>query len=360
MKIGIVGSGQLGWMMIQEGSKFGFEFAVLDSVRGAAASICSEFYGPEEYGSFVRNCDLVTFEFESGDWNAIKEASRQGKLLPGLISVELKTDRIMEKTYLKEKGIPVADFIPAHGFIDAQEKSARFSKSVIKVSRGGYDGKGQYVRNRGDPVQPADDTADYIVEEFVNFSHEASVIVARKKNGEMRSFPPSLNMHLHGMLLWAMSPYQDSGMTAIAENIARELDYVGVISVEFFVTDRGPIVNEFAPRVHNSGHPTLSGYRTSQFEQHVRAITDLPLGSTEAFSHAGMVNVIGINLTEKQFRDILSIDGTKIYWYGKEQRKRRKLGHVNVTADSQSVLRERIETVLKIVYNGKQEEILRP
>ncbi|MCL4332694.1 MAG: 5-(carboxyamino)imidazole ribonucleotide synthase [Candidatus Thermoplasmatota archaeon] len=360
MRIGIIGSGQLGWMLIQEGAKFSHEFAVLDTYPGPASNLCNAFYMPGNFQEFVDSCDIVTYEFENGDMQAMLESDRQGKLFPGMLPVKLKKSRIEEKEFLRKNGIPVADFESANSFSEAIERSGKFEKSVIKTSAEGYDGKGQFVRKRGDPPAGGDEERDYIIEEFVDFRHEASIIIARGRDGETMAFPPSRNRHLHGMLLSTEAPCEDDGMTEIAATLAEKLDYTGVLGVEFFVTDNGPIVNEFAPRVHNSGHNTLSGYHVSQFEQHIRAITGMPLGDTKNLECTGIVNIIGEALTDVQASEILKIKGTKLYDYGKEPRKRRKIGHVNLTVENAEVLSAGIGEVMRIVYGGKEEELLSP
>ncbi len=360
MRIGIIGSGQLGWMLIVEGSKFGHDFAVLDTYPGPAGRLLNFFYKPEEYREFVDSCDIVTYEFENGDMRAMLESEKQGKLFPGLLPVRLKKSRIEEKEFLRKNGIPVAEFVSAGSFSEAMDKSGKFAKSVIKTSSGGYDGKGQITRKREDPPPTGGEDTEYIIEEFVDFRYEASVIIARGRDGQTRAFPPSRNRHLHGMLLSTEAPCEDDGMTEIATLLAEKLDYTGVMGVEFFVTNDGPVVNEFAPRVHNSGHNTLSGHHVSQFEQHIRAITGMPLGNTVNLQCTGIVNIIGNSLTGTQVSGILQIPGTKLYDYGKEPRKRRKIGHVNVTGEDKEVLSGRIKDVMKIVYGGQEEETLRP
>ncbi len=350
MRIGILGSGQLGFMMILESRNLGYEFATFDIQPGPSRAISDAYFGPGSEKDFVDSCDIVTFEFEHVSETALMLANQEEKLVPGIRSVDLKRDRLREKTFLREGGFPIADFEPAYSAEEALRKSRRFGRSILKMTTGGYDGKGQFRVDWGKSSSYEVPDASYVVEELVDFDHEASLILARDSSGKKVSFEPAINVNHRGILLTSSTPAKDHGMGQIAGKLADRLDYRGVLAVEFFVKDGVPIVNEFAPRVHNSGHHTLHGSSVSQFEQHIRAIAGLPLIKPKLFQPSGIVNIIGREMNDHLRRKILSVEGTRLYWYGKEPRRARKLGHVNIIADSGEELEKKIGAVKDIIY----------
>ncbi|MCL4330371.1 MAG: 5-(carboxyamino)imidazole ribonucleotide synthase [Candidatus Thermoplasmatota archaeon] len=356
MRIGILGSGQLGFMMILESRNLGYEFATFDTNHGPSEIISDAFYGPGSERAFVDSCDIVTYEFEHVSETTLLLASQEKKLIPGIKSVDLKRDRLREKQFLRDGGFPVADFEPAFSAEEALRKSRKFGRSILKMTTGGYDGKGQFQIDWGRSSSHELPDANYVVEEYVDFDYEASVIVAREGSGNKVFFKPAVNVNHRGILLTSSSPAEDHGMEAIAGQLADRLDYQGVLAVEFFVKDGKPMVNEFAPRVHNSGHHTLHGTSISQFEQHVRAIAGLPLIRPKLYQPSGIVNIIGRSMDEALRRKILGIVGTKLYWYGKEPKRARKLGHVNIIADTADELEEKISRVKNTIYGGNIDD----
>lgn len=359
MKIGILGSGQLGWMMILEGRKLENEYYVLDRKNnGPASKISDGYYSLDQYREFVDKCDLVTYEFEHVDEKALQYAEDQGKLRPGLFSVELKRDRINEKEYLRKNGFPLADYRIAESFEEAREHTKEFERSVIKSATGGYDGKGQIFVRRGDEIT---DTGNgrYVVEEFVDFSAEASVIASRNENGDFRAHVPSFNLNQSGILIYNVAPFEDYGMTEMTRRIMDKLNYIGVMGVEYYIKDGKPIINEVAPRVHNTGHHTLHGSSISQFEQHIRAISGLPIPTPDLFTASGILNIIGTPIGREQLEKILKLDKTRYYWYGKDGvRRKRKVGHINITGISSDEIRQRIKDLMEIVYRGSLDSFL--
>jgi 5-(carboxyamino)imidazole ribonucleotide synthase len=354
MKLGIIGSGQLGLMMILEGKKLGVEFLVIDKSKdGPASRIADKAYDYEEFKDFVDSSDYVTYEFEHVDERVLNYAKEQEKLRPGLLAVELKRDRSREKTFLRENGLPVGEFEVAEN-ADAAIKSAKeYGDAVIKSAFGGYDGKGQYLVKDG---LLEDDLPEgkYVVEKFVKFDMEASVIGARDPKGNTAFFDSSLNVNYKGMLYYNAAPIEDSGMRDIVKSLMEKLSYVGVMGVEFFIKDGKPYINEFAPRVHNSGHHTILGSSISQFEQHVRAVCGIPLADPELYRPSGILNLVGISLDEKMRDKILLTPETQVYWYGKNGiRKRRKVGHINITAKTYVELLEKIKTLSSTVYGSE-------
>ena len=355
--VGILGGGQLGWMMILEGRKLGISFGVLDPDPSApAARIADRAFSPAEGSEFLSWSDVVTYEFENVDAAIAGKAEERGVLRPGLSPLLAKQDRIREKSLLAELGIPTADFRVARSPEELAEMVRASGPLIVKATYGGYDGKG--VRVLGDPGEVSSLTWGYpvLVEELVDVESEISVLVARSR-GEEVVYPAAENHNSDGILLYSIAPARCQAAevaSGIALRLARAMDYVGVLAVEFLVSRDGRVlVNEFAPRVHNTGHWTLCGAATSQFENHLRAVLDLPLGSADLLRPTGIVNVLGISRDALRARDLLSIPGTKLWWYGKaEARPRRKMGHVCAVAGSEEELRRRIGDVMAVLYGG--------
>lgn len=349
-KFCILGGGQLGWMMVLEGLKFPLSFYVYGDREDPACKIANCF--KEEYRKVIEECDVVTYEFEHVDDQPLELARDLNKLVPGINAVELKRARHLEKEFLRREGLPVPRFVTVRGGDEALRilRDEFNGTGVIKRSKGGYDGKGQFfIRGDAEKYSFLREENDYfVVEELVNFDYEASIIAVRRGN-EFRAYPPTFNYNEKGILVYNYGPFGNEEMVKIAEELTRRLNYTGVMGIEFFVKDGKVLINEFAPRVHNTGHYTLDGAEVSQFEQHVRALAGLELGSTSVLTFSGMVNILGI---ANPPMEILRI-GT-VYWYGKsEARKRRKMGHVNVLGGDLAEVKEKIENVMNILYpNG--------
>lgn len=360
LDIGIMGSGQLGWMMILEGRKLKNRYFVLDKKETGPASAISDGYFPlDRYREFVEKCDVVTYEFEHVSKEALEYAESKGKLFPPLKPVLLKKDRASEKDYLVEKGFPVARYKTAESLRELKELRKEFGKCVIKSAGGGYDGKGQVFLEDGESLSSGISEGKYVIEDFIDFKYEASVIASRDRDGNFTHHAPSYNYNRSAILVSNAAPVEDSGMVEIAERLMKTLDYVGVMGIEFYIVDGRPVINEFAPRVHNTGHHTLHGSSISQFEQHVRAISGLPVPRPVLFVPSGIINIIGIEPTQDQIRQILSISGTRYYWYAKDGvRKKRKVGHVNATAESYEELRSKIEELSEIIYAGRIDDFI--
>lgn len=357
MRLGIIGSGQLGLMMILEGKKLGINFSVIDKTTdGPASRIADRSYVYDQFREFVDECDFVTYEFEHVDGRVLEYASRMNKLRPGIQPVELKKDRSGEKLFLKEKGLPVGAFEVAENSADALKIAGRFRDAVIKSAFGGYDGKGQYfVRNGNVPDQLPE--GKYVVEEFVKFDMEASIIASRDSRGGFRFFDPSLNVNRHGMLYYNVAPIEDYGMKEIVRRLMNELDYIGVMGVEFFIKDGKALINEFAPRVHNTGHHTLMGSSISQFEQHVRTVCDFPTAEPLLYRPSGILNIVGTKPEQALVEKILDVPETQYFWYGKEGvRKRRKVGHINVAGESFESVMKKIGELSEALYGDTPDD----
>lgn len=354
LKLGILGSGQLGWMMIQEGRKLPVKFGVMDSgERGSAASICDFYMEERDYRKFVDSCNFVTYEFENVGMEGLEYAEDQQKLRPGLMPVRIKKDRSLEKEYLVSNGFPTAPFAVAESTEEARKACRDFGKSVIKYASGGYDGKGQiYVRTAED-IDRLEIERKCIVEEMIDFDCELSVIGSRDSSGHVFIHTPSFNYNQSGILIHNYAPFPNSMAMDITSRLLKKMDYIGVMGVEFFLRGNEVLINEFAPRVHNTGHHTLSGSSISQFEQHVRTVLDMPVTSPRILKPSAIVNIIGRNLDHDLLENLLKIEDSKVYWYGKDDaRKKRKMGHINLLAHTVDELRDRIEKTVKLVYPG--------
>ncbi|AAY80538.1 5-(carboxyamino)imidazole ribonucleotide synthase [Sulfolobus acidocaldarius] len=350
LKIGILGGGQLGWMMILEGRKYPFTFYVLDDPNTPGCRIADKCFPPEKYKEMIDEVDVVTFEFEHVLDKALEYAQEKEKLFPGINSVELKRERYKEKLYYKEHNLPTPRFLVAEDGEEALKilKEEFNGIGVLKESLGGYDGKGQYFI-KGDVNKYENlksKKVKFVVEEFVNFNYEASIIAMRDKNGNFKAYPPTFNYNEKGILVYNYGPLHDNRFEEIAKRLADSLNYVGTMGIEFFVRDGEILINEFAPRVHNTGHYTLDSAYISQFEQHIRAITGIELGSTELLTFGGMVNILG---TDDVPPEVLRYG--KVYWYGKpDVKKRRKMGHVNVIGKDLEEVKQKIDIIMKLIY----------
>ena len=335
--IGILGGGQLGRMLSVAASRLGLRCHVYEPGAAPAGDVAHRLTtAPYEDGAalraFAESVDVITYEFENVPTSALDLLESICPIRPNRRALAVSQDRLTEKTFLNEIGLATAPFADVPGKGDLVEAIARIgTPSILKTRRMGYDGKGQ-VRIT-DPAQADWTGAPSVLEGFVDFSAEISVIIARGADGQVSAFDPGLNVHQGGILRTTTVPCGlPSAVTTdavlIAARIANALDYVGVMGVELFVTPAGLIVNEIAPRVHNSGHWTQAGCAVDQFEQHVRAVAGLPLGDGKRYADVVMENLIGDDIDR-----IPEIAGTQsaIHLYGKaETRAGRKMGHVTV------------------------------
>jgi len=337
MTVGIVGAGQLGRMLALAGYPLGLDFRFLDreahSPGGQVAPIfCGEFGDRRLLTRLARECEVLTVDWENVPVNALRAVRGATRIAPPLRALAIAQDRLAEKHLFQKLKIATTRFAR----VDSARSLERAIEAigfpgVLKTRRLGYDGKGQRVVRTRAAARSAFDAlqgAPLIYEEFVRFDFEASVIGARSTRGERACYPLNANVHKDGILRVTRAPIGSSGLAQRARaHLYAILDYfryVGVLTIEFFVRDGRLIANEIAPRVHNSGHWTIEGAETSQFENHLRAILGWPLGSTRARGHAAMVNLIG------QMPDArLALGQAGVHWhdYGKSPRPGRKLGH---------------------------------
>jgi 5-(carboxyamino)imidazole ribonucleotide synthase len=339
--LGIIGGGQLGRMLALAASRLGLKTCVYNDTPDAPAFqvtqqfIAAPYDDLERLSGFAKLCDAVTFEFENLPAHAIAHLAQRVWVAPGAHALALTQDRLSEKTFVEKLGLKTAPFFEVSS---SQQARAAFDKlngrAILKTRRFGYDGKGQIkVASAQEAAQAFDsfEAVPSILEGFVDFSYEASVLAARGHDGSFAAYDPPVNVHENHILRRSSVPSPMTGSEvqkaqAIAARIAEELQYVGVLAVELFVAKNGDIlVNEIAPRVHNTGHWTIEACQCSQFEQHVRAVAGWPLGDPSRHADAVMENVIG---AEADAWETLAKSGA-LHLYGKNQvRPGRKMGHV--------------------------------
>lgn len=356
MRVGILGGGQLGWMTILEGKRLGLEFAVLDAdPRAPASRVADLWFPPEKVRDFIRWCDVITYEFEHIREELLEEL--YDLTTPSLSTLEVKRSRIAEKEFYRRRGLPMPEFTVAdYSSLPLTVNSFGFP-CVLKAERLGYDGRGQYRIGSLEDLQPVlknhKEGERFVVERFIDFSFEFSVIGVRDRRGNTKLYPLTINRHDKGILLYnSTRSFSIDEANQIVIYLMEELNIVGLLAVEFFYTwDGRVLINEMAPRPHNTGHYSLDGCYTSQFENLLRAVCGLPLGSTKLKSPSGMVNILGLALEELDLQALLSVEGTKLYWYGKDKKPRRKVGHVNVVAGTEQEVEEKIERLLEVIYH---------
>lgn len=361
--VGIGGAGQLGTMMILESRGLPICFNVYSEREGEPAlEISSKAFIGQDYERFVDESEFVTFEFEHINPEMVSYASSEGKLRPGIKSIELKMQRHKEKEFLRDNSFPVGRFSIAASSEEALKQASKFEKYVIKRSSGGYDGKGQYYYYNMNDF-PTDEKGFFVVEEFVDYTSEASIICGRGSDGKEIFYEPSYNKNVHGILIRNNTGIRDreliESMKEISSRLMKSLNYIGIMGIEFFLTKDGPLINEYAPRVHNTGHHTLMGTSVSQFENHVRSVVDIPMEDPVTYVPSGIVNIIGTQLSVEQAVKITKIGGTRMFMYRKgEVRRKRKMGHVCVTASNQEELLTKERTIESIVYTQGLENYL--
>jgi 5-(carboxyamino)imidazole ribonucleotide synthase len=359
--IGVLGGGQLGRMLALAGLPLGLTFRFLDPSPAAPAGPLGDLHtapldDPDAVRAVASGADVVTYEWEGVAAAAAHAAEDLAPLRPGVRPLETAQDRAVEKATFERLGIAV----PAFETVDDRDGLERAVTTiglpaVLKTRRGGYDGKGQRVLRRAADLDDAWRTlggVPLILERLVGFQRELSIVAMRGLDGTTASYPVVENEHRDGILRVTRAPAPDlaSGLQAEAESIAaellRDLGYVGVLAVELFEDDGRLLASEFAPRVHNSGHWTIEGAETSQFENHLRAILGWPLGAVTPRGFSAMVNCLGV----LPARDaIVSVEGAHLHDYGKASRPGRKVGHVTVTADGVEERDRRLAAVRAIV-----------
>jgi 5-(carboxyamino)imidazole ribonucleotide synthase len=362
-KVGILGGGQLGRMLIQSGTDLNIDFRIMDPDPEAPCSkmapfTCGKITGYDEVVAFGEECDIITIEIENVNTAALRKLAESGrKVYPQPHIIEIIQDKRIQKQFYKDHGIPTADFILTTGKEQVAANQS-FLPAVNKLGREGYDGRGvQVLRSPADLHKAFD--APGLLERLVDFEKEISVIAARNEQGEISCFP-AVEMVFHpeaNLVEYLLSPARLSDKIAarastIAQHVAKELSIVGLLAVEMFVTKQGEVlVNEVAPRPHNSGHQTIEANITSQYQQHLRAILGLTLGDTSVRTPSAMVNLLGEEGHSGAARydgleQVLAIPGIYVHLYGKKiTRPFRKMGHVTIVDNNEQKLMEKIAFV---------------
>lgn len=337
MRIGIIGAGQLARMLALAGMPLGLQFKMYDPARDAtggqvAPLVVGKFDDIEALSRFAHNTDVVTFDWENVPVASARALGGMTKVFPSPRALDAGQERLAEKRLFERLGIPTPMSAPVDkpGDLEAAARQVGFP-AILKTRRWGYDGKGQLLIDGPGDLAGAWEklgSQPLLCEQRVRFSREVSLLAVRSRSGETAFYPLALNTHKDGVLVMTRAPYEQPKLQKAAQQhvgrILEHLRYVGVLCVEFFVVQDALLANEIAPRVHNSGHWTIEGAETSQFENHLRAIAGLPLGSTRPLGHAVMVNFIG---TIPRPRVVLDLDGAHFHDYGKAPRAGRKLGH---------------------------------
>ena len=346
MTIGILGGGQLGYMLALAGYPLGLRFRFLDPspeapVGRIAQRVTADYTDHASLERFSNGLELVTYEFENVPVEAAKFLAERVPVYPPPAALEAAQDRLAEKMLFRNLGVSTTDFVPIAKLAEFEAAVQQLGlPAVLKTCRLGYDGKGQWILRTAEDVSKAKaelPKVDVILERFVPFRRELSILAVRSRNGETAFYPLVENHHRGGILRLSLAPAPglEPPVQRAAEDIARRvlesLGYVGVLAIEFFEYEGRLLANEMAPRVHNSGHWTIEGAVTSQFENHLRAVLGLPLGSTGAAGHSAMLNLIG-DLPEPS--EVLALPDAHLHFYGKAPRPGRKLGHVTLRAAS--------------------------
>lgn len=371
--IGILGAGQLGQMLALAGYPLGQRFTFLDTSGSPSADIGTTLIDLDstQQGNFLAQVDVITYEFEHLPLEVAQNLEKYKPLHPSSRALQICQNRGLEKALFTQLEIAT----PAYKLVSSLEelilthtelgRDAQ-QKLVVKTTTQGYDGKGQAVLNPDANIedlancwqqlsQQQKTTKELIVETFVDFKREVSLIAVRGQEGELAFYPLAENHHQDGILRFSqaplanISPATQQQAEAYLTKLLNELKYVGVLALELFeLTDGSLLANEIAPRVHNSGHWTQNGAATSQFENHLRAVAGLPLGSTEAIGYSCMVNIIG---EPPATAEVLKIAGAKLHLYGKEARAGRKIGHINLVAASLDELKTQLDKLVPLLPN---------
>lgn len=357
MKVGVIGAGQLGRMLALAGIPLGLRFLFLDRSADAPAGqiapvVVSEFEDQAKLTYLARQVDLITFDWENVSVEALAAVEPTCPVRPPTTALAVSQDRVLEKELFRKLAIPTPEFSPVESRSELKSAASRIGiPGVLKTRRLGYDGKGQFFVRAARDLDPAWEELGgrpLLYEAFVDFSREVSLIAVRSTKGEVVFYPLAANTHRDGILRYSVAPYRQRSLERQAQRHLRRLlqhfHYSGVLTVEFFAIGEKLLANEMAPRVHNSGHWTIEGAVTSQFENHLRAIIGWPLGSTAALGHAAMINFIGSLPSRRRW---LSERNLFFHDYGKEPRPGRKVGHCTVLEPSAARRDARLKRLLR-------------
>ena len=351
--LGMLGGGQLGRFFVIAAHELGYQVTVLDPDKNSPAGkiadvhICADFDDTAALKKMAETCVAVTTEFENVPAKSLEMLALTTTVRPSAACVAIAQHRVLEKNFIKDAGLPVAPFAVINSASELPNDTSPLYPAILKVARFGYDGKGQArVKNQAEAAKAFAEfnNETCVLEQLMALDLEVSVVLARDAQGNIAAFPTAENSHLNGILDISIVPARCSEVLKanaqeLAKKLADKLDYVGVLGVEFFVVGKQLLVNEIAPRPHNSGHYTIDACISNQFEQQVRVMTGLPLGDASLHSNAVMVNILGDswfhkqndNALEPSWNKALSHANLKLHLYGKhEPRKARKMGHFTV------------------------------
>ena len=375
--LGIIGGGQLGMMIAEAAKKMPDEISeiiVLDptencpAAQAGATQIIADFKDKNAIIELANKSDIITYEIESGDSDVLKSVQDKAEINPSPETLKIIQDKFLQKSFLRENKIPIPEFIEIKNIEDVKEGVKKFGiPAMLKARRDAYDGRGNFKINSEDEVQKAYDYfkgQPLLLEKFVPFSMEVSVIASRNTIGQIKTYPLVENIHQENILRETIAPARVSEyISKKAEEIAKKtmsvLKGAGIFGIEMFVTkDEDVVINEIAPRVHNSGHHTLQSSKTSQFEQHLRAILGLELGSTELIHNSIMYNILGDSSFTGEYLPLnISESGVFLKMYGKKISKpSRKLGHVNIIG----INNESTDELLEKLQSLKPKTVTKP
>lgn len=345
--IGIFGGGQLGRMMAQAALPLNIQCTFYEANRSCPAAALGKVFSSAdpELIPFTQSADVFSLEFENTPLADVELLMEHKTIYPPAEALAIAQNRLLEKNLFRVLDIPVAPFLPVDSVDNLRVAVDNLGLPVVlKTATGGYDGKGQFIIRHAEQIEEAwaqlGPAKSLIAESFVNFSREVSIIAVRGQDGDIKIWPLAENHHHQGILSHSIvpAPQSDDLQPVAEEYIARlltHLDYVGVLTLELFVTADGLYANEMAPRVHNSGHWSIEGAVCSQFENHIRAVAGLPLGSTDLIQPTVMVNVIG---QHPDVAAVLALDGAHLHLYDKSEREGRKLGHITLMPKNPTML----------------------
>lgn len=360
MHVLVLGAGQLARMMSLAGAPLNIEISAFDVGSKNIVHPLTQAILGNGLENAIERADVITAEFEHIPHDVLEVCERSGKFLPTTEAIKAGGDRRLEKALLDQAGVKNAKYAVINSREDFDHAISHVGlPMVLKSTLGGYDGKGQWRLKSLDAVETVwtemaeciavTDNQAIVAEEFVPFDREVSLIGARGKDGEIQVYPLAENVHTDGVLSLSTAiddvELQEQAKTMFTA-VAERLDYVGVLALEFFDVQGALLVNEIAPRVHNSGHWTQQGAETCQFENHLRAVCGMPLGSTKLIRPTAMINILGEDTLPNA---ILAQAGCHVHWYGKEKRAGRKMGHINVSADYNAELQRTLCGLAKIL-----------
>lgn len=344
MKIGIVGGGQLARLLILAAYEIGYDCAVYVTQNAPAVQNIVPIYQGDSYednpelSKFLNSVDVITYESENIPVSFLKSISNYAPVLPNIAALSVTQDRLKEKKYFQSLEIPTNRFIEVNCYQDLQAAADKLGYPfILKTRQNGYDGKGQHIISGHMDLTYFKDlkTLHFIAEEWINYSREVSLIGVRDRQGNLAFYDLCQNNHKKGILQSTHTISNDHSFDTAKSYLTRlmnALDYVGVMTIEFFDQEGRLLANEAAPRVHNSGHWTLKGASTSQFENHIRAICNLPIGTTTTTTECCLYNIIGKNIQPAR---ALNINGSYYYHYKKTEKENRKLGHILLLKDGE-------------------------